>query len=220
VSSANSQTRLVSFLTASSDPDNYGQLQSFVMPAGQTVSGPVQVNNAILRAPLVSSAITFLNQQGSSVIQGSMQLIPVGNSIVYVRPFYAQSRQAGAFPQFQFVVVYSQGTGDAYCGQTVQDGLDQLLQLTPRAPCSVQASTGDNGTTSTTTTTTTPTATTKPGSATTTVPQGGTQDLLNQAAAKLDQAQQALANQDLGTYQKLVKDAHDLIRQAQQKAGG
>src|SRR5207245_6481753 len=45
VSSGNSQTRLVSFLTADSDPGQYGKMQSFTMPQGQTVLGPVQVNN-------------------------------------------------------------------------------------------------------------------------------------------------------------------------------
>ena len=43
-----------------------------------------------------------------------MQLIPVGNSIVYVRPFYVQGRGSGAYPQFQFVVVFSQDYG-AFC---------------------------------------------------------------------------------------------------------
>ena len=81
VSSGNSQTRLVSFLTANSDPGQYGELQSFTMPQGQTVEGPVQVNNDIIRTTAISQAITLLNQQGSQVIQGSMQLIPVGNSI-------------------------------------------------------------------------------------------------------------------------------------------
>ena len=156
VSSGNSQTRLVSFLTANSDPEQYGQLQAYVMPTGQNVDGPVQVNNAILRTAAVSTAITFLNQQGSSVIQGSMQLIPVGNSIVYVRPFYAQSRQQGSFPQFQFVVVYSQGSGNAFCGQTVEDGLNQLLKLTTATTqsCLSNATTGDTGSDTTPTTTT------------------------------------------------------------------
>ena len=96
------------------------------MPQGQTVLGPVQVNNAIIRTSAISTAITLLNQQGSQIIQGSMQLIPVGNSIVYVRPFYAQGRGSGAYPQFQFVVVFSQDYG-AYCAPTVQDGLNQML---------------------------------------------------------------------------------------------
>jgi uncharacterized membrane protein (UPF0182 family) len=222
VSSGNSQTRLVSFLTANSDPQNYGQLQAFVMPQGETVSGPVQVNNAILRTPSVSTAITLLNQQGSSVIQGSMQLIPVGNSIVYVRPFYAQSRGTGSFPQFQFVVVYSQGSGNAFCGQTVQDALSQLVGLTGATGCSISAPTGASGGSTTTTTppTTTPgtaTTTTLPPSTTIPPAAGSKQQLLDQAAAKLDQAQTALDNKDLGTYQRLVEEARTLVKQAQQK---
>ena len=54
VSSGNSINRLVSFLTADSDPGQYGKLQAFVMPQGQTVEGPVQVNNAIIRTPAIS----------------------------------------------------------------------------------------------------------------------------------------------------------------------
>jgi uncharacterized membrane protein (UPF0182 family) len=189
----------------------------------------VQVNNAILRTSQVSSAITLLNQQGSSVIQGSMQLIPVSNSIIYVRPFYAQSRQEGGFPQFQFVVVYSQGTGDAYCGQTVQDGLNQLLKLEPATPCSSQLTTGPGttgtGTTSTTTTTTTPgSATTIPsttGPTTTTIPPatGTKEQLLDQAAKDLDDAQAALTSGDLAGYQRLVNAARTAVKQAQTAPG-
>jgi len=79
VSSGNSQTRLVSFLTADSDPGQYGTLQSFVMPNGQSVFGPVQVDNEINRTTNISSAVTLLNREGSRVIRGSLQLIPVGH---------------------------------------------------------------------------------------------------------------------------------------------
>ncbi len=230
VSSANSQTRLVSYLAADSDPSQYGKLSSFTMPQGQTVEGPVQVNNNIVRTSAISQAITFYNQQGSAVIQGSMQLIPVGNSLIYVRPFYTQGRGEGSYPLFQFVVVYSQGYG-AFCGPTVQDGLDQMLgKKSPITTCNVSSGSASGGTGTgspgTTTTTTPGTATTTPATtapATTTVPPGvGTkQDLLNQAAAKLDEAQAALDQSppDLGKYQQLVAQAAQLVKQAQQKAG-
>ena len=157
---ATARRRLVSFLAADSDPGQYGKLQSFAMPQGQTVEGPVQVNNAIIRTPTISTTITLLNQQGSQIIQGSMQLIPIGNSILYVRPFYAQGRGQGSYPLFQFVVVYTQDYG-AYCGQTVQDDLDQMLgRADPVTACNVSAGASSGGTGSgsptTTTTTTTP----------------------------------------------------------------
>jgi uncharacterized protein len=230
VSSGNSQTRLVSFLTANSDKGQYGKLNAFTMPQGQTVLGPVQVNNAIIRTTAISTAITLLNQQGSQIIQGSMQLIPVGNSLLYVRPFYAQGRGEGSYPQFQFVVVYSQDYG-AYCGPTVQDGLDQMLgEKSAVTSCNVSSGatsggsgTGSTGSTTTTTpTTTVPGATTTPTSpATTTIPPaaGSAQELLNQAAADLDNAQAALTAGNLADYQRLVNDAHTKVKQAQQKGG-
>ncbi len=46
------------------------------------------------------------------------------------------------------------------------------------------------------------------------------QDLLNQASAKYQQAQDALRQGDLGTYQQLINQVGDLINQAQQAAGG
>jgi uncharacterized membrane protein (UPF0182 family) len=228
VSSGNSQTRLVSFLTADSDPDQYGRMESFTMPQGQTVLGPVQVNNAIIRTSAISTAITLLNQQGSQILQGSMQMIPVGNSLFYVRPFYAQGQGSGAYPQFQFVVVFSQDYG-AYCGPTVQDGLNQMLgRETAVTTCNVSSGGQSGGTGSGSTPTTTTTPTTSPGTTATTTPTattvppstGTVQDLLNQAATDLDRAQTALQNGDLAEYQRLVNDAHTKIKQAQQKSGG
>jgi hypothetical protein len=46
------------------------------------------------------------------------------------------------------------------------------------------------------------------------------QDLLNQAATKYQQAQDALRGGDLGTYQQLINQVGDLINRAQQAAGG
>lgn len=222
VSSGNSQTRLVSFLTADSDPGKYGRLQAFVMPQGQTVKGPVQVNNDILRTQAISTAITLLNQQGSSVIQGSMQLIPVGDTLIYVRPFYTQSRGSGGYPVFQFVVVYQQGKG-AYCAPTVADGLRQMLgQSTTVTSCSISASAPSGGTgtgsPSPTTTTSPSTATTSP--ANTTVPgtTSSSAQLIEQAASLYDQAQTALKSGDLATYQRLIDQMGTLIKQAQTQA--
>ncbi len=198
VSAGNKQTRLVSFMTASSDPRNYGDLTAFVMPQGESVLGPVQIDNRIKSTPAVSQQLTLLNQQGSTVIQGSLQLIPVGNSILYIRPFYVQAAGDSSFPQFRFVVV-SYGGQDAVLAPTVNAGLDQLFGQAPAQPL-------PGGGAAPTTPTTPPAG-------------GNVQDLLNQAATKYQQAQDALRGGDLGTYQQLINQVGDLIRQAQQAAG-
>ncbi len=198
VSAGNKQTRLVSFMTASSDPRNYGDLTAFEMPQGESVLGPVQIDNRIKSTPAVSQQLTLLNQQGSTVIQGSLQLIPVGNSILYIRPFYVQAAGESSFPQFRFVVV-SYGGQDAVLASTVNDGLAQLFGQAPTQPL-------PGGGAAPTTPTPAPSG-------------GNVQDLLNQAAAKYQQAQDALRQGDLGTYQQLINQVGDLINQAQQAAG-
>jgi uncharacterized membrane protein (UPF0182 family) len=197
VSAGNKQTRLVSFMTASSDPGNYGEITSFVMPQGESVLGPVQIDNRIKSTPEVSQQITLLNQQGSTVIQGSLQLIPVGNSLLYIRPFYVQAAGESSYPQFRFVVV-AYGGQNPVLASTVNDGLNQLFGGAPTQPLPGGG--------------TTPAPATPPAG-------GNVQDLLNQAAAKYQQAQDALRSGDLGTYQSLINQVGDLIRQAQQAAG-
>ena len=133
VSAGNKQTRLVSFMTASSDPRNYGEMKAFEMPQGESVLGPVQIDNRIKSTPEVSRNLTLLNQQGSTVIQGSLQLIPVGNSILYIRPFYVQAAGESSYPQFRFVVVAYAGQ-DPVLATTVNDGLAQLFGQPPAQP--------------------------------------------------------------------------------------
>ena len=199
VSAGNKQTRLVSFMIASSDPGSYGKMTSFEMPQGESVLGPVQIDNRIKSTPAVSQQLTLLNQQGSTVIQGSLQLIPVGNSILYIRPFYVQAAGESSYPQFRFVAVSYAGQ-DAVIAPTVNDGLAQLFGQAPSQPLPGGG-------------TTTPTPTPAPSG-------GSVQDLLNQASDKYGQAQDALRNGDLGTYQQLINQVGDLLNQARAAAGG
>src|SRR4051794_15658340 len=124
VSKGNALQNLVSFMVARSGPNQYGRLQSFDMPTGSdTVWGPVQVNNTILNTDTISSRFTLLNQQGSSVVRGSMQLLPIDDSILYIRPIYVVSR-GGRQPAFRFVVVFYGGV--AKLGTSVEEALQQF----------------------------------------------------------------------------------------------
>jgi uncharacterized membrane protein (UPF0182 family) len=173
-------------------------MTAFEMPQGESVLGPVQVDNRIKSTPEVSQQLTLLNQQGSTVIQGSLQLIPVGNSILYVRPFYVQAAGPSSFPQYRFVVV-AYGGQNPVLAPTVEAGLNQLFGLAPPP----QVPGGE-----------TPAPPTTP-------PTGGNvQDLLNQANQRYAQAQDALRQGNLAEYQRLINEVGNLITQAQQAAGG
>ncbi len=193
VSQNNAQTRLVSFMTAKSDPGNYGQIQAFVMPQGSTVNGPVQVANSIQSDQNLAQQFTLLSQQGSAVVKGNIQLIPVGDSIVYVQPIFVQQSTQQGYPQFRFVVVFTQGKNPV-SGPTVNAALNALFSGTS-APA-------------TPTTPATPTPST-PSTST------NVQSLLNQASQQFANAQTALRNGDLATYQADITAAQNLVQQAQ-----
>jgi uncharacterized membrane protein (UPF0182 family) len=194
VSAENKQTRLVSFLVAKSDPRNYGQMTAFEMPQGESVLGPVQVDTKIKSTITISQQLTLLNQQGSTVIQGSLQLIPVGNSLLYIRPFYVQASGSSSFPQFRFVVVFYPGT-EPIIASTVDQGLNVLFGQAPAPPPPTGA----------------PPATPPAG--------GNVQELLNRAAQEFDQAQEALRQGNLAEYQRLINDVGQLLKQAQASGG-
>jgi hypothetical protein len=149
----------------------------------------VQVANNIQSEPVISEQLTLLSRGGSSVSFGNIQLIPVGESIVYIQPIFVQRSGAQGFPQFTFVAVFTEGK-DAVIASTVQKGLNQLFDLEPTTPETPE-------------TPETPDQTDQTPS-----------DLLAQAAEKFAEADAALKAGNLGEYQELVGDAQDLVDQA------
>ena len=56
------------------------------MPDGLNVAGPVQVNQTINNTDAISKEFSLLNQRGSQVVQGALQIIPVKDSLLYIQP--------------------------------------------------------------------------------------------------------------------------------------
>ncbi len=178
VSSGSQIQTLSGFMVAGSDPGHYGQLQMFVTPRGQPVDGPSLVAARIDATQKISSQISLLNQNGSSVELGNVLMIPISGSLLYIQPLYVQSSR-NSFPELQGVIaVYGKqaalGTGgtDANAQAALQDALTQVFQ----APVS-----------------------TSPGSGGTVSPQ--VQNLLADAQQAYQQAQADLAAGNLGAYQ-------------------
>jgi uncharacterized membrane protein (UPF0182 family) len=196
VSKGNALQNLVSFMIARSGPNQYGRLESFNMPTGSdTVWGPVQVNNTILNTDAISREFTLLNQQGSSVVQGSLQLLPIEDSLIYIRPIYVVSR-SGRQPAFRFVVVFYGGV--AKLGTSVEEALQQFPEFQGVAP-------PGGGTT-------TPPTPTTPGQP----PQANRSaaDILAEARKVYDDAQTALRQGNFARYGQLNQQLDDLLSQA------
>jgi uncharacterized membrane protein (UPF0182 family) len=190
VSKGNSQNRLASFMVARADPDALPRLESLEMPTGLTVAGPVQVYRTINNTAAISKEFSLLNQQGSSVKQGSIQIIPVKDSLLYVQPVYVLSSN-GQQPAFRDVIVYYNGT--AAIDKTLSGALSQFPAF---SGITAPPDTGN--------------ATQPPAnpSARITV-----DSLLADANKAYAAAQNALKNQDLATYQQQVQKLGDLLDQ-------
>src|SRR4030095_12444570 len=78
-------------LVARSDGEHYGQMRVFEFPKQKLVFGPRQVVARILQDQVISPQITLWNQQGSQVIWGTLMVIPVEESLIYVRPLYLKA---------------------------------------------------------------------------------------------------------------------------------
>jgi uncharacterized protein len=168
----------------------------------------------------ISQELTLLSRGGSSVIQGSMQLIPVGDSILYVRPYYVEGTAESSYPQFRFVVVTAPGQNlDPVLDNTIQGGLNQLFDLgLPEPETGPEDPTGPIDGTE-------PSEPDEPGQPTTppvpTTPATGTvQELLDQAAEAFDLAQEALRAGQFAEYERLIERAADLVDQARNPEGG
>jgi uncharacterized membrane protein (UPF0182 family) len=126
---------LAGFMMAGSDPGDYGKLQMFVTPSQSPVDGPALVAARIDAQPKISSAISLLNQNGSSVVLGNVLMIPVADSLLYVQPVYVQSSRNN-FPQLQDVIaVYGE---QAAMDSTLSNALSDVF----KAPVSTSSSGG------------------------------------------------------------------------------
>ena len=100
---------LTAFMVAKSDFDaneeenEYGQLVVYTVP-GTSIPGPSIVDAKIQADTEIADAFTQLNQQGSTVLQGNLLMIPVGDSLLFVRPVYVQATGETELPQVKQVI--------------------------------------------------------------------------------------------------------------------
>jgi uncharacterized protein len=95
---------MIAWLAARCDEPNYGKLLVFNFPKQQLVYGPSQIESRINQDPDISKQITLWNQGGSRVIWGSLLVIPVEQSLLYVQPLYLAAENGGV-PELKRVLV-------------------------------------------------------------------------------------------------------------------
>ncbi len=84
---------LAALMTASSTYGTYGELTTYETPPRSATAGPAVVNSRIQSNTTVSQYVTLLGRAGSTVSLGTTLIIPIDDSLVYVRPLYVSSSQ-------------------------------------------------------------------------------------------------------------------------------
>jgi uncharacterized membrane protein (UPF0182 family) len=180
---------LTAFMVATSDHSDYGQLHVYEMPRGQSVTGPAQADSEIQANAAVSSIITPLDQHGSQVLLGNDLLVPLDQSVLYIRPLYVTA-QSNSLPQLRYVIaVFNQ---KVVIASTLAGALSQVFGS--------EVSTGGGGG-----------GTTKPGQ--------NANYYLTLASRDYAAAQAALSAGNLGSYQADVNAMNAALIQAQKALG-
>jgi hypothetical protein len=96
---------LAAWLTARCDEPNYGKILAYSFPRDRLIFGPKQIDARINQDSDISQQLTLWSQRGSQVIRGSMLIIPIERSLLYVQPLYLASAEKGSLPELRRVIV-------------------------------------------------------------------------------------------------------------------
>jgi len=115
---------LSAWMVARNDGEQYGKLVVYRFPKDKLVFGPKQVIGRINQDAEVSRQISLWDQRGSQVIQGPLLVIPIEESLVYVRPLYLKA-EAGKIPELKRVIVAYQNK--IAMEETLEAGLAKIF---------------------------------------------------------------------------------------------
>jgi uncharacterized membrane protein (UPF0182 family) len=96
---------MIAWMAARCDEPNYGQLVVYKFPKQRLVYGPSQIVGRINQDAEISKQLTLWGQGGSSVIRGSLLVIPVEESILYIQPLYLAAASEHSLPELKRVIV-------------------------------------------------------------------------------------------------------------------
>jgi len=208
-SSNDARTELQAYMTASSDADSYGRLTTYIVedPSGDLPDGPLRVAGQAESTDAISRRISLDNvgDGGTQVRFGDLQLIPVGDGLIYVRPYYVSvpqnSADVGSVTEYRAVIVSYNDR--AVLEPTITQALARLFPGF-RGDLGEEIAEPSEPATGSETDTTEPTQPSSEDPAT----------LLDEADALFVEADAALADGDLGLYQEKIDAARQLIEDA------
>ncbi|TFV66373.1 UNVERIFIED_ORG: UPF0182 family protein [Bacillus sp. AZ43] len=211
---------LSSFISASSDPETYGEIQILRLPGNTPFRGPQQVQQSFNTNDDVARDLNLFRGSDSQPVFGNLLTLPIGeNGLLYVQPLYVEGTGQNSFPLLRKVLVnYGDRVGYA---DDLEGALDQVFGAGVG-----EAATGGEGTPPAEqpepTEPTEPTETTSPPAD----GGGGDQSALDAAVADIQSALQSLESAqrsgDFAAQGRALEDLQAAVTayQEAQRAGG
>ena len=140
---------LSAYMSASSNPDTYGQITLLQLPADTQTLGPQQVQTQFLGSPRVSQELNLLRQNQTNIEYGNLLTLPVAGGLLYVEPVYIErANQESSYPQLARVLVSY--NGQVGYGATLNSALDQVFgpgagDVVPEVPGQTEQPPPQNG---------------------------------------------------------------------------
>ena len=210
-STGDERTELQAYMTASSDPDTYGELTTYIVEADNGLpDGPLRVASNAESTRAISQRISLDNvgDGGSQVRFGDLQVVPVSGGLIYVRPYYVSipqnSGDVRAVTEYRAVIVTYNET--SVLEDTVGEALAVLFP-------GFEGDLGEVVETATEPEADDPEVTEEEPDESPVV-DGDAASLVNRADELFLEADEALVDGDLGLYQEKIDEARQLVAEA------
>jgi uncharacterized protein len=95
---------LAAWMSVKCDFPDYGKFVVYRFPKQRLVYGPKQIESRINQDPEISRQLSLWDQRGSKVTMGTLLVIPIEGSLVYVQPLYLKA-ESGQIPELKRVIV-------------------------------------------------------------------------------------------------------------------
>ncbi len=204
---------LAGFMVARSEAESYGELVVYDVRSEDEVNGPSQFDAEANASEEISRRITLLDQQGSRVRPGNVLLLPIADTLMYLRPLYLQAEGATPFPRLQLIIA---AVDDRIAiSETVEGAVSQVLASNPGDDDGRREDPppGDDVADDIDTLPAIPEPL-EPDDDSPPLTASEVADLLRRADDAFVRADDALRGGDLAGYQELVDEARDLVTRA------
>jgi hypothetical protein len=178
---------LAAWMAARCDGENYGKVIVYTFPRDRLIFGPRQIDARIDQDAYISQQLTLWGQHGSDVIRGSLLIIPIEDSLIYVQPLFLVATDKGGLPELRRVIV-AYGN-DVVMEETLEAAIQRLfsgslpsLRMTEKDVASSARQ---------------------------------PKELSSQALEQLRKAREALRKEDWAGYGKFLKELEETLREMQ-----